>query len=126
MFKLRLFRAQPMLVITSRCDRGLCACVWGGVVLFAGGVVALPLCALLAYAPHIAIAPSEIRSLDGLGVFWATSVRLFLSAADLPLQPGEAIIEASGPAFGPTARVSAMTGQDAVVWLGCASMAMAK
>ena len=33
----------------------------------------------------------------------------------MPLEPGQSIVEASGPAFGPTARVSAMTGQPAVV-----------
>ncbi|MCL1627111.1 DUF2298 domain-containing protein [Roseibaca sp. V10] len=112
MFKLS-FRAQPMLVIAAAVTVAF-ALRLGRRGLFAGGVVALPLCALLAYAPHIAIAPSAIRSLDGLG-FLGDERALVLSAAGLPLQPGEAIIEASGPAFGPTARVSAMTGQDAVV-----------
>lgn len=112
MFKLS-FRAQPMLIIAAAVTVAFALRLGRRAQLAAGGV-GLPLCALLAYAPHIAMPPSTIRSLDGLG-FLGAERALVNAAADLPLGPGEALIEASGPAFGPTARVSAMTGQPAVV-----------
>ena len=41
------------------------------------------------------------------------------AAGGLPLGPGEALVEASGKAFTDTSRVSALTGQPAVIgWAG--------
>ena len=112
MFKLS-FRAQPMLVMAGAATLALVLRMrQGGYV--AGGVLGATLCALLAYAPHIAVAPGRIASLDGWG-FLGAERGLVQAASDLPLQKGEALIEASGPAFGPTGRVSAMTGQPTVV-----------
>lgn len=112
MFKLT-FRAQTLIIVASVAVLGLALAAgrrwWPGAL-----VAALPLVSILAYAPHIAHPPSTIRSLEGLA-FLGDERALVEAARALPLQPGEALIEASGPAFGETARVSAMTGQPAVV-----------
>ena len=110
MFKLS-FRAQPMLVIAAVATLALAV---RARVFLGAGIVAVPLVAILAYAPHIFVWPSTIRSLDGLG-FLQQERPLVEAARVLPLGPSESLIEASGPAFGDTARVSAMTGQPAVV-----------
>jgi uncharacterized membrane protein len=108
MFKLS-FRAQTLLVIAGAATIAL---VWARKPVAAGGVAAV-MASLLTYAPHIAIAPAAIRSLDGLG-FLGDERALVEAARTLDLHGG-AMIEASGPAFGETARVSAMTGQPVVV-----------
>ena len=110
MFKLS-FRAQPLLVIAAIATIALALRArWWPAAL----TLAVPMLALLAYAPHIFVPPGTIRSLDGLG-FLGDERGLVEAARTLPLGPGEVLIEASGPAFGPTARVSAMTGQPAVI-----------
>ena len=112
MFKLT-FRAQTLLIVASVAVLGLAFAAgrrwWPGAL-----VAAVPLLSILAYAPHIARPPSVIRSLDGLA-FLGEERALVEAARHLPMAPGEALIEASGPAFGESARVSAMTGQPAVV-----------
>lgn len=112
MFKLT-FRAQSLLIIASVAALSLAA-VAGRRFVAAALLAALPLVSLLAYAPHIFIWPSTIERLDGLA-FLGDERGLIEAARTLPLAPGEALVEASGPAFGRTARVSAMTGQPAVV-----------
>ena len=109
MFKLS-FRAQTLLVIAGAATIAL---VWAR-SRAAASVVAGVMASLLAYAPHIAIAPSAIRSLDGLA-FLGEERALLEAAAKLDLRDGEAMIEASGPAFGETARISALSGQPVVV-----------
>lgn len=116
MFKLT-FRAQTLLVIGALAVLAP-AIARGGAWFAAALAAAVPLVALLAYAPHVFAPPSVIRSLDGLG-FLGPERGLVAAANTLPLAPGEAMIEASGPAFGDTGRVSAMTGQPVVIgWAG--------
>lgn len=117
MFKLS-FRAQTLLIVA-----GLAALApalastckgWFSAAL----VAAVPIVATLAYAPYIFQPPSVIRGLDGRG-FLGAERTLVEAAEGLPLARGEAFIEASGDAFGKTARVSAMTGQPVVIgWAG--------
>ena len=112
MFKLS-FRAQPLLIIAAVATLALAARAgrrfWPG-----AAVAAAPLVSILSYMPHVFVFPSAIRGLDGLG-FLGEERALVLAAGRLPLAQGEALIEASGPAFGASARVSAMTGQPAVI-----------
>ena len=112
MFKLS-FRAQTLLIIASVAALSLAA-GRGRAVRMGAVLAALPLVSLLSYMPHVFIPPASIRSLDGLA-FLGAERDLIQAAGRLPLEPGQSIVEASGPAFGPTARVSAMTGQPAVV-----------
>jgi len=112
MFKLT-FRAQTLLIIAGVSTLALAvplARKWRGAAL----VAALPLVSILSYAQYVFIWPSTIQGLDGLG-FLGDERALVAHAGGLPLSPGEAFIEASGSAFGDTARVSAMTGQPVVV-----------
>jgi uncharacterized membrane protein len=90
------------------------ALAWRARLRLGAGLVAVPLLSILAYAPHIFVWPSTIRDLDGLG-FLRDERPLVEAARTLPLTDGEVIVEASGPAFLETARVSAMTGQPAVI-----------
>lgn len=116
MFKFS-FRAQTLLIVAACAVIAPCLVRgrrWGLV----GFATAVPLVGLLAYLPFIWQPPSVIRSLDGLG-FLREERALVAAAATLPLQEGETILEASGEAFGDTARVSALTGQPAVIgWAG--------
>lgn len=112
MFKLT-FRAQTLLIVASVATLAL-ALVAGRRWWPLAGVAAVPLASVLAFAPYIASPPSVIRALDGLA-FLGDERALVAAAGQLPLAPGEAMIEASGEAFGETARVSAMTGQPVVV-----------
>lgn len=112
MFKLS-FRAQPLLIIAAVATLGL-AVRFGRLGMIAAGLAALPVVSILAYMPHIFVWPSTIRSLDGLG-FLGEERALVLAAGRLPLDPGQSFVEASGNAFGDTARVSAMTGQPTVI-----------
>lgn len=112
MFKLT-FRAQTLLIVASVATLAL-ALAAGRRWWPLAGVVAVPLVSVLAFAPYIAAPPSAIRSLDGFA-FLGDERALVAAAGRLPLAPGEAMIEASGEAFGETARVSAMTGQPVVV-----------
>ncbi len=112
MFKLS-FRAQSLLFIAGLA--ALAPAVGRGRRWFAGAMLAaLPMVATLAYAPHVFRPPSVIRSLDGLG-FLGAERALVEAAGRLSLAPGEAIVEASGDAFGSTGRVSAMTGLPTVI-----------
>lgn len=116
MFKLT-FRAQSLLVIGGLAALAP-AIAQGGAWFAAALVAAAPMVATLAYAPHIFRPPSVIRSLDGQG-FLGDERALVAAAGRLGLAPGEALIEASGDAFGETARVSAMTGLPVVIgWAG--------
>jgi uncharacterized membrane protein len=110
MFKLS-FRAQPLLIIAAVATLAL---AWRVRFRVGVGLVAVPLLSILAYAPHIFVWPSTIRNLHGLG-FLGDERALVEAARTLPLHADEVIIEASGPAFLETARVSAMTGQPAVI-----------
>jgi uncharacterized membrane protein len=112
MFKLS-FRAQTLIIVACV---AVVALAWtqAGRWRWAAAVAALPVVSVLSYALHIFVPPSTIRSLDGLA-FLGDEHALVEHAATLPLAPGQAIIEASGPSFGETARVSAMTGQPAVI-----------
>lgn len=116
MFKLT-FRAQTLLLIGALA--ALAPAVARGGAWFAGALgAALPLVALLAYAPYVFAPPWVIRSLDGLD-FLGPERGLVAAADALVLAPGEAMIEASGAAFGDTGRVSALTGQPVVIgWAG--------
>ncbi|UYV36882.1 DUF2298 domain-containing protein [Rhodobacteraceae bacterium D3-12] len=116
MFKLS-FRAQSLLVVGGFAAL-IPAVARGGGWLIAALLAAVPMVATLSYAPHIFRAPSTIRQLDGLA-FLGAERGLVTAAGRLSLAPGEAIIEASGAAFGETARVSAMTGLPTVIgWAG--------
>ena len=116
MFKLT-FRAQSLLAIAAcaalapaLARRG----IWTGVALAA----MVPLGLALSYLPHVYAPPSAIRSLDGLA-FLGDERALVEAARTLPLAPGEALVEATGKAFTDTSRVSALTGQPAVIgWTG--------
>lgn len=116
MFKLT-FRAQTLLVIGALA--ALAPAIARGGAWFAASLgAAVPLVGLLAYAPHVFAPPSVIRNLDGLG-FLGPERGLVTAANALPLAPDEAMIEASGAAFGETGRVAAMTGQPVVMgWAG--------
>lgn len=112
MFKLT-FRAQTLIIIASVAALALTARLglkWRG----AAAIAAVPLVSILSYMPHVFIWPSTIEGLDGLG-YLAEERALVERAGHLPLAEGEAFIEASGPSFGDTARMSAMTGQPVVV-----------
>lgn len=116
MFKLS-FRAQSLLTIGALAALAP-AVRLGGVRLAAALVALAPLVATLAYAPHVFLPPSVIRNLDGLA-FLGDERALVEAAGRLALAPGESLIEASGEAFGETGRVSALTGQPAVLgWAG--------
>lgn len=116
MFKLT-FRAQSLLVIGGLAALAP-AIVRGGVWFAVALVAAAPMVATLAYTPHIYQPLSVIRSLDGLG-FLGDERALVEAAGLLNPAPGETLIEASGDAFGETARVSAMTGLPTVIgWAG--------
>lgn len=116
MFKLT-FRAQTLLVLAALAAlapaldrRGL----WTGAALAA----LVPLGLSLAYFKHVYAPPSVIRSLDGLA-FLGDERALVEAARPLPLAPGEALVEATGKAFTDTSRISALTGQPAVIgWTG--------
>lgn len=112
MFKLS-FRAQSLLIVASVAVLALAAQA-GRRARIGALVAAVPLVSILAYAPHILVWPSAIRNLDGLA-FLGDERALVEAARHLPLAPGESLIEVSGDAFGDTARVSAMTGQPAVI-----------
>ena len=116
MFKLT-FRAQSLLIVGGFAALAP-AVARGGLWFVASIAAAAPLLATLAYAPHIYRKPEVIRGLDGLG-FLGPERALVEAAGRMPLAPGEAMIEASGDAFGETGRVSAMTGQPVVIgWAG--------
>ena len=116
MFKLS-FRAQTLMIIAGVAVLAL-AWAQGRRWRWAAAVTALPLVSILSYVPHVFAPPSVIDTLDGLG-FLGDERALVARAATLPLAPGETMVEASGPAFGETARVSAMTGQPVVIgWAG--------
>lgn len=116
MFKLG-FRAQTLLMA------GVLAALApavrrGGPWLAAALLAAVLPVSTLDYARHIAAPPGTIRSLDGLA-FLGEERALVAAAAGLALAPGEALVEASGPAFGESGRVSALTGLPTVVgWAG--------
>src|SRR5690606_17348554 len=89
-----------------------------GLWTFAAIAALVPLVATLAYLPHVCAPLSTIRSLDGLG-FLGEERDLVEFADQLYLEPGESLIEASSDAFTEGARVSALTGQPAVIgWTG--------
>lgn len=116
MFKLT-FRAQTLLVLAALAclapalaRRG----IWTGAALAA----MVPLGLSLSYLPHVYAPLSVIRNLDGLG-FLGDERALVEAARGLPFAQGESLAEASGKAFTDTSRVSAMTGQPAVIgWAG--------
>lgn len=112
MFKLS-FRAQTLMILAGCAAAGFLVSL-GGRRVAAGIGSALVLSLPLAYAPHVFTSPSVIRTLDGHG-FLGDEAALVAAAAALPLAPGDSLVEASGDAFGPTARVSAMTGLPAVL-----------
>lgn len=116
MFKLT-FRAQALLVIAA--SAALAPALARGRIWTAAALVAMvPLGLTLSYLPHVHSPPSVIRSLDGLA-FLGDERALVEAARDLPLAPGEALVEATGQAFTDTSRVSALTGQPAVIgWAG--------
>ncbi|NGM46204.1 hypothetical protein G5B31_11730 [Rhodobacter sp. SGA-6-6] len=131
MFKLA-FRAQTLLVAAGLAVLAPVLARRGGWTL-AGLAALAPLVATLAYLPHVQAPLSTIRSLDGLA--FLGNERALIEAADrLPLAPGEALVEASSDAFTGGARVSAMTGQPAVIgwtghewlWRGAAGPALAR
>lgn len=116
MFKLT-FRAQPLLVIAALAVLAPALARGRGwtVGAFAG---LAPLVLTLAYLPHVHAPPSVIRSLDGLA-FLGDERALVEAARGLPLGEGESFVEASGLSFTGASRVSAMTGQPAVIgWTG--------
>lgn len=116
MFKLT-FRAQTLLVVAA-CATLAPALVRRGIWTAAALAAMVPLGLTLSYLPHVYAPPSVIRSLDGLG-FLGDERALVEAARILPVAPGEAIVEASGQAFTDTSRVSALTGQPAVIgWAG--------
>jgi uncharacterized membrane protein len=116
MFKLT-FRAQALLVIAA--SAALAPALARGRLWAAAALAALvPLGLTLSYLPHVYAPPSVIRNLDGLA-FLGDERPLVEAARTLPLAPGEALVEASGRAFTDTSRVSALTGQPAVIgWTG--------
>ncbi len=112
MFKLS-FRAQTLLIVAGCAAIGLIMSRrgwWNGAGIAAAVILALP----LAYAAEVFTPPSVIRTLDGHG-FLGEERALVEAASRQTLAPGEALIEATGDPFGPTARVSAMTGLPAVI-----------
>jgi uncharacterized membrane protein len=116
MFKLT-FRAQTLLVVAG-CAALAPALSRRGLWTGAGLAAMVPLGLALAYLPHVYAPPSVIRSLDGLA-FLGDERALVEAARTLPLTPGEALVEATGKAFTDTSRVSALTGQPAVIgWTG--------
>jgi uncharacterized membrane protein len=116
MFKLS-FRAQTLLIIAGLAS--LAPAIAIGRAWFLASLFALAaLLAPLAYLPQIATPLSAIRSLDGLA-FLGPERGLVEAVRGLPLGPGQSLIEASGDAFGATARVASMTGQPAILgWAG--------
>ena len=131
MFKLA-FRAQTLLVAAGLAVLAP-AVARGGLWLAAALAALAPLVATLAYLPHVHAPLSAIRSLDGTG-FLGDERALVEVAGNLPLAPGEALVEAASEAFTDGARVSAMTGQPTVIgwmghewlWRGDAGAAMAR
>ena len=116
MFKLT-FRAQALLVIAASAALAP-ALARRGIWTIAALAAMVPLGLTLSYLPHVYAPPSVIRSLDGLA-FLGEERPLVEAARSLPLAPGEALVEASGQAFTDTSRVSALTGQPAVIgWAG--------
>lgn len=131
MFKLA-FRAQTLLVAAGLAV--MAPLVARGRLWLVAALAALaPLVATLAYLPHVGAFPSIIRSLDGMA-FLGDERMLVEAAESLPLAKGEALVEAASEAFTDGARVSAMTGQPAVIgwtghewlWRGDAAAAMAR
>ena len=116
MFKLS-FRGQSLLIFAALA--ALAPALRRGRWWLAGAFAALlPLLSTLAYLPHVFAPPSHIASLDGLD-FLGDERALVEAAARLPLAQDEAIIEAAGDAFSAYGRVSALTGQPAVIgWPG--------
>lgn len=116
MFKLS-FRAQTLLVVAALAALAPALARGRGWAL-ASLAAMLPLGLTLTYLPHVHAPTSLIRDLDGLA-FLGDERALVAAAAGLPLGPGEALVEASGQSFTDSSRVSAMTGQPAVVgWAG--------
>ncbi len=116
MFKLT-FRAQTLLVVAALAVLAPALARGRGWSL-AGLLAMIPLGLTLSYLPHVHAPLSVIRSLDGLA-FLGDERALVEAARGLSLAPGEALVEASGQAFTSSSRVSAMTGQPAVVgWVG--------
>jgi len=117
MFKLT-FRAQALLVIAAAAVLAPALARRGAGWTAASLAAMVPLGLTLAYLPHVYAPPSVIRSLDGLA-FLGDERPLVEAARSLTLAPGEALVEATGQAFTDTSRVSAMTGQPAVIgWTG--------
>lgn len=116
MFKLT-FRAQTLLMVAALAALAPALARGRGWTL-AALVAFVPLGLTLSYLPHVHAPPSVIRSLDGLA-FLGEERALVDAARGLPLGQGEALVEASGQSFTGSSRVSAMTGQPAVVgWAG--------
>ncbi|WP_116367348.1 DUF2298 domain-containing protein [Parahaliea mediterranea] len=112
MFKLS-FRAQQLIIIAGFAVLAP-AVVRGGVWMMGAMIAAAPLMATLVYAAHIYSPPGLIRGLDGYG-YLGDERELVEAVSQLDLALGESLVEASGEAFGETARASAMTGLPAVV-----------
>lgn len=117
MFKLT-FRAQALLVMASVAVLAPALrqqkAVWTAIAL----LCMVPLGLTLNYAGNVFHSPAKIRSLDGLA-FLGAERDLVAAAGSLTIPPGESFVEATGLAFTDTSRVSALTGQPAVIgWAG--------
>jgi|GEM_PF-1784257 len=110
MFKLS-FRGQAMLQLAGAAVAGWWLTRRGAVVAL---IVALPLASELIYARDTFRLPPRALTLDGTR-FLGDEAPLAAAVAALPLAPGEAILEAPGTSFTATSRISAMTGQPAVI-----------
>ncbi|QQA43594.1 DUF2298 domain-containing protein [Pelagovum pacificum] len=116
MFKLS-FRAQTLLQIASLVAVGTLA-ARGTVAAVVGYLVAVPLLLTFAYASWTVRPPSAIGSLDGLA-FLGDERSLAEALADLPLAPGEAILEAPGESFTSGSRMSTVAGKPTLIgWRG--------
>jgi uncharacterized membrane protein len=108
MFKFS-FRAQTLLqVVAVACIVHLAAGRrWALVPAYA---LSLPLIATFSYAAHTFRTPDGIGNLDGLGFLGAEAAMVGFMH-DLPLAPGEAILEAAGQSYTMAGRVSATSGK---------------
>lgn len=117
MFKLT-FRAQPMLALAALAAAGWLARERGrGAAPAAGAVLALA-CLPLAYAGWTLRGWPAGQSLDGLR-FLGEERALAEGLAELPLAPGESLVEAASDAFTQGARMATVTGRPSVLgWMG--------
>jgi len=116
MFKLS-FRGQAFLQIVAVGTIGLMMTGrrWQGVVAI---VIAAPLVATLSYAEYSFRGSLFGHRLDGLN-FLGAERELVMALGEMPLGPGQSIIEAGSDSFTEGARVSSVTGMPAVIgWVG--------